>query len=138
MKTLIATIASVLILLFFPLQNALDTINNQKMHYFHMIVHKSTQTARVDGYFTQDNIDVLTQDLLNAFPGLDAGDIYIDVTTTPKYRTDEFDDRERILYDIKVPIENVIAAHKMFGINDADNSFTYGESGYVLSEVLMP
>ncbi|HBR03119.1 MAG TPA: hypothetical protein DD738_10940 [Ruminiclostridium sp.] len=80
----------------------------------------------------------MKNDLLAAFPDLTESDIYIDVTTTPKYRTDVYDSREAIYYDIRIPVRKIIAAPGLFGISEADNQYMTTKTGLVLSEVLRP
>lgn len=138
MKNFIAGAAILILLLIFPLQNVQDQINQTRINKFSNIVYLATQTARVDGYFKQDNINKLKTDLMAAFPDLSEADIYIDVTTTPKYRTNIFDSREAIYYDIRIPIRKVIASPGFFGLSESENQYISQRSGFVLSEVNMP
>lgn len=138
MKNFIAGVAIFMLLIVFPLQNALEVVNDHRINKFDEIVNRATQTARTDGYFKQSNIDELTDNLKTAFPDLQDSDITINVTTTPKYRLDSFDNREVINYDIGIPIRKIIVAGFLFGIPDSTNHYTYERKGFVLSEVLMP
>ena len=65
-------------------------------------------------------------------------DIRIVVTTTPKYRFDQFQVDEMIQYEIGVPINRVIAMHHFFGIDENANQFEYIVKGAVASELLAP
>lgn len=127
-----------ILLIIFPLQTSLEIINEARVSRFSNIVYVATQTARTDGYFKQSNIDKLRDSLFKAFPDLTESEIYIDVTTTPKYRTDVFDNREAIYYDIRIPVRRIIAAPGLFGISEADNQYMTKKIGFVLSEVLRP
>ncbi|MCX7773197.1 MAG: hypothetical protein N2376_08825 [Clostridia bacterium] len=138
MKNFITGACILVLLLIFPLQNAQDLINQNRINKFSTIVYFSTQTARTDGYFKQTNINKLKADLIAAFPDLSEADIYINVTTTPKYRTDEFDSREAIYYDIRIPVRKILAAPRFFGLSDSENQYISRRSGFVLSEVPMP
>ncbi len=138
MKNFITGAFMLVLLLIFPLQNAQDLINQTRISRFSSIVYLSTQTARTDGYFTQSNIDNLKASLLDAFPDLSEGDIYINVTTTPKYRLDVFDSREAIYYDIRIPVRKILAAPRFFGLSDSENQYISQRLGFVLSEVPMP
>ena len=138
MKNFIAGVAVLLVILLFPLQIAMDVINDQRLNKFDVITFKAIQIARTDGYFKQSTIENLKSELLTEFPDLEESDIVINVTTTPKYRTNEFDDREVISYDIAIPVSNVIVAGSLLGLSDNENSFMSRKKGYVLSEVLMP
>lgn len=138
MKNFITGAAILILLLVFPLQNAQDLINQNRINKFSSIVYIAIQTARTDGYFKSDNIDRLKADLIAAFPDLSVSDIYINVTTAPKYRTDAFDKREAIHYDIRIPVKRVLASPRFFGISDNENQYISRRSGFVLSEVPMP
>ena len=110
MKNFIAGTAMLILLIVFPVQTSLEIINEARISKFSNIVYIAVQTARTDGRFKQSNIDKMKNDLLAAFPDLTESDIYIDVTTTPKYRTDVYDSREAIYYDIRIPVRKIIAA----------------------------
>jgi len=138
MKNFLAGLAIILLLIVFPLQSVLEISNERRLQRFSDIVYEAAQTARLDGYFKQDTIDKLKQNLLYEFPDLSESDIYINVTTTRKYRTYEFDERETINYDIRIPIRKIIAVPAFWGISDNDNKATAVRSGFVLSEVLAP
>ena len=138
MKNFLAGLAIVVLLIVFPLQSVLEISNERRMQRFSDIVYISTQTARLDGYFKQSTIDKLRQDLISDFPDLTVGDIYVNVTTTMKYRTTEFDEREAINYDIRIPIRKIVAVPAYWGISDSDNQVTAKRAGFILSEVLTP
>jgi hypothetical protein len=138
MKNFIAGAAMLILLIVFPVQTSLEIINEARISKFSNIVYVATQTARTDGYFKQSNIDKMKSELLSAFPDLSPEEIYMVVTTTPKYRTDIYDNRETINYDIRIPIRRIIAAPGLFGISEADNQYMTKKTGFVLSEVLRP
>lgn len=138
MKNFMAGVAVLLLLIMFPLQTALELANEKRISRFSDIVYVATQTARTDGYFTEANIANLRNQLRAAFPDLTDADIYIDVTTTPKYRLDVFDERETIQYDIRIPIRRMIVAPGLFGLTEADNGYISERHGFVLSEVPLP
>ncbi|HEY5583547.1 MAG TPA: hypothetical protein VIK78_03540 [Ruminiclostridium sp.] len=136
MKNFLAGLAIVVLLIVFPLQSVLEISNERRMQRFSDVVYIATQTARLDGYFKQATIDKLKQDLESDFPDLTDSDIYINVTTTMKYRTAVFDEREAINYDIRIPIRKIVAVPAYWGISDSDNQVTAKRAGFVLSEVL--
>ncbi len=138
MKELIVCCALIILLLIFPLQYALELSNEVRINKFSDIVYVSTQKARTDGYFTPANIAELRANLLTAFPDLADSEIYIDVTTTPKYRINYFDQRELIYYDIRIPVRSIIAVPAFFGLTPAQNSYMSIRRGFVLSEVPAP
>lgn len=136
MKDFIVLCAVAILLIVFPLQNALELSNEVRINKFSEIVYVSTQKARIDGCFKPENIAKLKADLFAAFPDLKESDIYIDVTTTPKYRKNYFDERELIYYDIRIPVRKIIAVPGLFGITPDQNRYFSVRKGFVLSEVL--
>ena len=136
MKNFLAGIAIVALLIVFPLQGVLELINSNRTQYFTDVVSAAVQTARLDGYFKPETIDKLKNDLLTAYPDLRESDIYVNVTTTKKYRTLVFDDREAIYYDIRMPIPKIVAVPAYWGISDSENKAVAKRAGFVLSEVL--
>lgn len=140
MKNFIAGMTILIILVVFPLQNALEVVNDHKINKLDEIVYRATQTARTDGYFTLENIAELKANITSSFSDVIDSDIYLNLQDNDrvKYRLNEFDEREIIKYEIGIPIKKVIVAGGLFGIDDADNQYMYIKKGYVLSEVLMP
>jgi uncharacterized protein YkvS len=136
MKTFIVTIASLLILMIFPMQNVMDIVNNHKIERLDEVVYVACQKARTDGRFTDSNIMELKNNILAIFKDVSEEEITIDVTTTMKYKRFEFDDRETINYRIVVPIKKIINVNKILGISDERNRADYEIKGYVLSEAL--
>ena len=136
MKTFIVTIAAVILLMVFPMQNVQDIVNSHKIERFDEIVYSSCQKARTDGRFTDSNISQLKSDILLEFPDVREDEIIIDVTTSMKYKRFEFDSREAIGYRIGVPIKRIVNLGRFLGIKDEDNRFSYIMEGYVLSEAL--
>jgi hypothetical protein len=138
MKNFITGVVFMILLLIFPLQNTLEISNDNRMRKFDDIVYNAAQKARQDGYFTQENINSIKSSLIDNFDDLSDGDIFINVTTTPKYRVNEYDEREAISYEISIPIRKIVVAGSILGISDTDNQFRYGKKDFVWSEVLMP
>jgi len=136
MKTFIVTIAAVILLMVFPLQNVQDIVNSHKIERFDGIVYSACQKARTYGRFTESNISQLKSDILAEFPDVSEDEIIIEVTTSMKYKRFEFDSREIIDYRIGIPIKRVVNIGKFLGIEDKDNRFDYIIEGYVLSEAV--
>jgi len=136
MKTFIVTIAAVILLMVFPMQNVQDIVNSHKIERFDEIVYAACQKARTSGRFTESNISQLKSDILEAFPDISEDEIIIEVTTSTKYKRFEFDTREIIEYRIGVPIKRIVNMGKFLGIEDKDNRFNYIMEGYVLSEAV--
>jgi len=136
MKTFIITIAAVILLMVFPLQNVQDIINSHKIERFDEIVYSACQKARTDGRFTESNISQLKSDILAEFPDVSEDEIIIEVTTSMKYKRFEFDAREAINYKIGIPIKRIVNLGKFLGIEDEENRASYIMEGYVLSEAV--
>ena len=136
MKTFIVTLAAIILLMVFPMQNVLDIVNSHKIERFDEIVYSACQKARTDGRFTESNILQMKDNILAEFPDVSKDEIIIDVTTTMKYKRFEFDSRETINYKISVPIKKIVSLGKILGIKDEDNRTDYDMEGYVLSEAL--
>jgi len=136
MKTFIVTIAAVILLMVFPLQNVQDIVNSHKIERFDEIVYSACQKARTDGRFTESNISQLKGDIISEFPDVSEDEIIIEVTTSMKYKRFEFDVREAINYKIGIPIKRVVNLGKFLGIEDENNRASYIMEGYVLSEAV--
>jgi len=136
MKTFIVTLAAIILLMVFPMQNVLDIVNSHKIERFDEIVYSACQKARTDGRFTESNISEMKDSILAEFPDVTEDEIIVDVTTTIKYKRFEFDSRETINYRIGVPIKKIVSMGKILGIKDEDNRTDYVMEGYVLSETL--
>lgn len=136
MKEAIVASVMLILLLIFPLQNMRDTAINAQLEAFDSAVHNSVNIARTDGYFTPENISNLRNTISGIFPDASAAEIVINVTETPKYRTDVYDERELIHYEITVPVKDVILMGDYLGIAPSSNRFTYGKKSFVLSERL--
>jgi hypothetical protein len=124
------------ILLFFVPQFALQTENMHNMEALSAIVEVSKEEARQEGYFTSDIINKMRADIAAEFKRVSPSEIIVNVTTTPKYRTDIFDKRELIEYSVGVPLKKLLAANKLFGISDADNKAMIYLKGSIASERL--
>jgi len=136
MKTFIVTIAAVILLMVFPMQNVQDIVNSHKIERFDEIVYSACQKARTDGRFTESNISQMKESVLSEFPDISEDEIIIEVTTSMKYKRFEFDSKETINYRIGIPIKRIVNLGKFLGIEDKDNRFDYIMEGYVLSEAV--
>jgi len=136
MKTFIVTIAAVILLMVFPMQNVQDIVNSHKIERFDEIVYSACQKARTDGRFTESNISQMKESILSEFTDISEDEIIIEVTTSMKYKRFEFDSREAINYRIGIPIKRIVNLGKFLGIKDEDNRFDYIMEGYVLSEAV--
>lgn len=125
MKDLIVTTGVIVLLLVFPLQYALQQHNHNRVSELQGIVNSAKERAKAEGCFTEEIISDLTSAILEAFPDIDESQIVIEATMTPRYRQNEFDERELIFYRIEVPVGDIIAMPGFWGIESSDNSYTY-------------
>lgn len=124
LKQLIVGVAMLVIMMAMPFQYALDQKNHANITQLYFYVNNAKEQAKSDGRFTDANIQQLRVNISQKF-GVQPGEVVIDVTRTPKYRTTEFDERELISYKIAVPINKIIASPRFFNISDADNKGYY-------------
>jgi hypothetical protein len=115
-------------LLFFVLQYSLNIKITHIKDNASDIVTAACEQAKLEGYFTPEIIDKMKEDMERI--GIDTSRVIVDVTTTPKYRVDEYDSREMIEYKIGIPIDKMFAASSFFGLSDDDNKtikYFYGK-----------
>ena len=134
MKELIACCICIPLLLSLIPQYGIDVVNDRTMNRVENIVHSAKEEAREEGRFTSENIQTMTE-RLEAL-GFSSDEITISVTTTPVYRSDNFDENNLIEYTVGVPIKKIIAANQFYGISDEENKMIYYVRGSVASELL--
>lgn len=137
MKEFISGVAILLILLIFPLQSVRDTTNAHKISSLNEIVFNSIEQARFDGYFTEENIDETKEKIAGVFK-VEKSEIEFNGTTSIKYRTSEFDEREKIEYKFIIPFKNIFGGASFLGLSDEVNNKNIVKEGHVFSEVLAP
>jgi len=99
------------------------------------MVYESKEQAKQDGYFTAENISDLKMKISDTF---DVGQDEINIITDsiPKYRVNQFDERELIYYKVQVPINRIVAGAGFFGIDEEENKGLYTIESYTASELL--
>ena len=135
MSKYIALAAAVVILMSFVLQYPVEQRNHHNKSQFEVIVNSAKEEARQAGYFTPDIISRMKSNISKKFK-IDESEIIVNATTTPKYRTNEFDERELIEYQVGVPIKKILATNTLWGVSDGDNQTIHYVSGAVPSEAL--
>jgi hypothetical protein len=136
MNNFIAMALVLPLLLFFTAQHAVQIRNQHNITALESIIESAKEEARQEGYFTPALISKIRADIADEFQNVSPGEILIDVTETPRYRTDSFDHRELISYSVSVPIKKLSAANGFFGISDEDNTAMLCIKGSVASERL--
>ncbi len=120
------------LMLFFVLQYTLNIKNTHIKDLSGDIVTAACEQAKQEGYFTEEIINNMKEDMERI--GVNPEQVIIEVTTTPKYRVDEFDSREMIEYKIGVPIDKMFAAASFFGLSNDDNKTVKYFVGELASE----
>lgn len=134
MKSYIVGTAMFLILMFFPLQWALNEKNHYKRNTLINIVEVHAQQARMEGYFTPEIKESLINNIENK---LNTNNIKMTLTETPKYRMETFNEYEMIEYHVEMRIDKIIAMPAFFGFDDDTNSYWFPVTGKVSSEKLI-
>lgn len=136
MAKYIATAIILPLLLVFVMQYGLEVKNDTIISRAENIVYSAKEEAKQQGRFTPDIIERMKGSLTKL--GVSDSEIIIEVTTTPKYRTDTFDERELIEYKVGIPIKQLVAANSILGISDEANKRIHYVSGSTASELLLP
>lgn len=136
MKECVAFFICIVLISPFMSQYTVQAVNSSRMSRVETIVNTAKEQARQEGCFTPEITARMVSDIEKA--GVDQGDITVDVTPSPKYRADTFDERELIHYEVGIKIDKKIAANKMFGIPDEENQGVFTVQGAVASEKLLP
>ena len=118
----------------FITQYGLQVVNNDTMIQSSVIIDAAKEEAKQAGYFTDEILSNMKEEL--AAIGVDVQDADITVTTTPKYRINEYDEREMIEYNISIDIGKAIAAGGWFGLSSEENTLTKKYHGRIASEAL--
>lgn len=137
MKQFIVLLGILPLLLVFLVQFSLEQTNSSRLDRLHNHVSAAKEVAKQDGYFTQENMERMKANIARDFK-IDKDTILVDATITPRYRVNGFDERELIYYKVSVPIEQIMAGNRLFGISDEENRGYYTIVSYTASERLAP
>lgn len=137
MKEFVVVVVALALLIVFPIQGLIDTAFNAREQVFDSIVRAYAEKARLKGYFTPAIIDDMKAELCAKLPGLNEGDLYINVTTEIRYRSDRYSEADLIRYSVSMPLRNRLVGGQIFGgIEDDTNPYIYTCMGVVSSEAL--
>lgn len=137
MTEIIALCASVIMLMFFPLQYTNEQVNYHHISEARDRIEESVEVAKQEGCFTSTNQNALKTDLA-ALLDVDESKIQLQVPGSPVYRGTTYANSGIIEYKITFPVENYLAMNEMWGIDDADNILYYPVKGRVASERINP
>lgn len=135
MSKYIVLAAAVVIMLSFVMQYGTEQRNHYNISAFETAVNSAREEAKQVGAFTPDIIARMKVNIASQFY-IDESEIIVNVSSSKKYRTNEFDERELIEYEIGVPLKKLVAANRLWGIPDEENRTIHYVSGAVPSEAL--
>lgn len=136
MKSFIVGTAVFLIMIFFVLQWSIEQQGHYKRTALINIVTQHAQQARMEGYFTED-IKTSMREKISDKLHIQQDEIVMEVTDTPKYRTEVFNENEMISYKVSVPMGQIVAMAGLWGLDEDSNSYWYPIEGKVSSERLI-
>lgn len=135
MKQLIVLMGVLPILLVFLMQYTLDQRNNDGISRIQDYVYQAKEQAKQQGCFTPEIREELVEKIEGYF-GIKEEDMVIVLEEVPKYRTSAFDKRELIYYKVSVPVEQIMAGNRFFGIPDEENRAMYTIESWTASELI--
>lgn len=136
MKEFISGLAILLILLIFPLQSQVDTLNAFKINNLNDIVYNAAERARFDGYFTPQNIEEIKTKTAAVF-NVDPSEVQFTGTESIRYRQETYDlNRQKIEFEVTVPFGTILPSAAFLGVDTTINDQNIVKKGYVFSEVL--
>ena len=120
----------------------MDQINSSRIGILSDMVYAAKEEAKQEGCFTPQIKSELTANIASALQ-IDPADVRIEATDTVRYRIMEADrygnddwERGLIYYKVSVPIGELMAGRRLFGIREQDNVYYYTIESYTASEKL--
>ena len=107
------------------LQIPLEMINYDRRHAIMYYVNNAKEMAKQEGFYTDEILNELRKNIQEKM-SLNSPDeiiIHESTTVTPKYRLNEFDEREMIYIKVMVPFHNIVAAPGLYGIDLDENRY---------------
>lgn len=142
MKQFIVLLAVLPLLLVFFVQFSMDQMTHARIGLFLDYVYTAKEEAKQEGLFTEEITDKLRENISMSFD-IKPSDVVIEATETVRYRMMqgcgfEAEDFERglIYYKVSVPIAEMMAGRRLFGIKKEDNTGYYTIESYTASELL--
>ena len=135
MKQFIVLMAVLPFMLLFMVQFTVEQQHSSQFLRLQNYVYTAKEQAKQDGYFTQENIELLEDKICDTFD-VEKGEIEIEATASARYRINEFDERELINYRVVVPVKNMMSGAGFFGISTEENTGYYVIENEAVSERL--
>lgn len=122
MKQFIVLTAILPIMMALIMQTGQDQKNNLAINIIHDMVYVAKEKAKDEGRFTWEIQDRLRQDLSRL--------LKVPEEEVVIYCREEGD---ILFYRIEVPIKNVVAGNRLFGISDNENQYMYVIDSYTIA-----
>lgn len=136
MKNFIVLAAILPLMLVFLLQFTLDEKNSAAVGRFQEYVYAAKEQAKQEGYFSPEIRKSLKQNVAAAFH-IAEDDVLIVAEDTVQYRAGQFGSGNGLIYyKVSVPLNQLMAGRRMFGIREEDNRGMYTIESYTASERL--
>ena len=142
MKQFLVLAAILPLMLVFFVQFSMDQINSSRIGILSDMVYAAKEEAKQEGCFTAQIRNELTANIASALQ-IDPSDVRIEATDTVRYRIMDADrygtedwERGLIYYKVSVPIGELMAGRRLFGIREQDNVYYYTIESYTASERL--
>ena len=124
MKQLIVLSAVLPILMILTMQIVYDQNSNHTVGIIHDMVYAAKEEAREEGGFTPEIESRLKKSISRS---LDIPQSEISIVSRKEGGL--------IFYRVEVPVKNVVAGNRLFGIKDGDNQYTYVIDSYTRCRV---
>ena len=142
MKQFLVLAAILPLMLVFFVQFSMDQINSSRIGFLSDMVYAAKEEAKQEGCFTQRIKDDLLANVSSALQ-IDPSDVRIEATESVRYRIMDAEgyggndwERGLIYYKVSVPIGELMAGRRLFGIREQDNVYYYTIESYTASERL--
>ena len=130
MKQLIVLMAVLPIMIIFIMQMGLDQKNAQTLTAIQSCTYAAKEQAKQEGCFTEAICSDLRRNI-SKLTNIKEENIEIEADRTLKYR---YSDDKLIHYKVRVTVGNIMAANRVFGLSDKENSYKFSVESYTASE----
>ena len=135
MKQFLVLLAVLPLCLVFLVQFSMDQVNSNRIGILSDMVYSAKEEAKQEGCFT-DEIKAKLRRNISGSLGVSPDDILIEATEEPVYRVMNESERGLIHYRVQVPIGELTAGRRLFGIREDENVYYYTIESYTASERL--
>ena len=142
MKQFLVLLAVLPLMLIFLLQFSIDRMNHARTGLLSDCVYIAKEQARAKGCFTREISEELKGRISEVLE-IDSDSVLVEATREPQYRVqgngyagDGVASRGLIYYKVSVPMGQIMAAPRLFGIREEDNQLLFTLEGWTASELL--